>query len=461
MHRRAIRAASGLMVSRLLRAGCVVALLGAGSIVVGTALAADVGYGATLGVGTSDNIRRTGTSPDSDSIGQVGVNFSVYEETRRLQADAGGDFSWLDYFDDSFKDEVVGSFLGNATLGIVPERFEWLFSDSFGQSTIQPFAVVTPENRENVNYFTTGPALTFGLGASNRFKLNAHYSKVTYEDTPLDSDRIGGELSLLHDLSGSSSISVNADAEQIDFDDNTLNTDFDKAEAYLGFAGTGARTQLSVDLGYTQVKPDGGKTNSGVLVRMNISRRISQSSTFGVLLGREISDAGDIFRQLQNLQSTQASTQAVQLSNDPFTSQYGTLSWNFARNRTGFGLSLSRFEEDYDSQTSLNRTRTVIGADAHRQLTPNLDFRVSATQNRERYDANSTQDFDELYATATLAWAFGRHFSLNLQYERFDRSSDLAGGDYVENRGWIRLLYSAGTTHERSGTLPMNTGSYR
>jgi uncharacterized protein (PEP-CTERM system associated) len=209
------------------------------------------------------------------------------------------------------------------------------------------------------------------------------------------------------------------------------------------------------------VKPDGGKTSSGLLARLNITRRISQSSTFGILLGREISDAGDIFRQLQNLQSTQASTQPVQLTNDPFTSQYGTLSWNFARNRTGFGLSLSRFEEDYDSQTTLNRTRTVIGADAHRQLSPNLDFRVSATQNRERSDANSTQDFDELYATATLAWAFGRHFSLNLQYERFDRSSDLAGGDYVENRGWIRLLYSAGTTHQRSGTLPMNTGSYR
>lgn len=464
MDRRAVRSQGGL-----LRAGCAVALLGA-VLPASPLVAAETGIGVTAGVGHSDNIRRSDGAEQSESIGQLGVNFSVFQQSRRVNADITGDFSWLNYFDDQYDDEVVGSFLGDVKLGIVPDRFEWQFADTFGQATTQPFVVVTPDNRENINYFTTGPDLIFGMGRSARVKLQGRYTNVAYESAPLDNDRVSGEGSLIHDFSSASSLSLNARFEQTDFDDNTLNTDFDNTQAFVRYQATLSRTQVGVELGYTEVELDaasGGVNSgidssmSGVLARIEVSRRMSPSSTLSAALGREISNSGDIFRQLQQLQSAQVGTQPVQLSSDPFTSQYGTLAWSFSRNRTGFGLSVSRFEEEYQVQTALNRNRTVFGSYFNRQMTPSLNFQLSAVQNRESYDVLGNQDFRELYGTATLAYQIGRRFSLDLQYERSDRSSDLPGGDYTENRGWIRLHFFAGESQERSSALPTGLGGYR
>jgi hypothetical protein len=455
MYRRTVRPVDGL-----LRGILAVLALGSGSVV--RAQEVDTSYGVRVGVGNTDNIRRTDTDKSDETIALAGVNFSLAQDSRRLNADATGDFSYLNYLDDVYDDEVVGSFSGQARLGIVPERFEWRLSDNFGQTSQQAFRPATPENRENINYFTTGPSLVIGAGSATRLTLDGSYSNVGYETSPLDSDRLGGRVGLVRQLSSSASASLNVNYQDVDFKEDALNTDFDTSEAFVRYDVKGSRTSLGVDLGYTQVEQEQQKS-SGTLFRLQASRRLSPAATLGLSLGREFSDAGNLFQQLSQLQSTQAGPggiQPVQSTSDPFTNTYGTLGWYLVRNRTEFGVSVARFEEDYEQDVLRDRTRTTLSASFRRNLTPALEFLASLDRTEEEYGVSS-QDFSELYGTMLLSWQLGRHMSIEFQYERVDRGSDSLVDEYVENIGWVRIGYGRGSRRASTTQVPVDVGAYR
>lgn len=455
MYRRTARPRDGL-----LRGILAVVVLGSVSTVRAQEL--DTAYGVRVGVGSSDNIRRTDTAKVDETIAIAGVNFSLAQKSRRLTADANGDFSYMDYLDDVYDDEVVGSFAGQARLGIVPERFEWRLSDNFGQTTQQAFRPATPENRENINYFTTGPSLVLGAGSTTRLTLDGHYSNVGYETSPLDSDRLGGSVGVVRQLSASTAASLNVNYQDVNFKDDALNTDFDTREAFVRYDVKGSRTSLGFDLGYTEIAQL-DQNESGMLARLQASRRLTPAATLSLSAGREFSDAGNLFRQLSSLQSTQSGPggiQPVQSNNDPFTNTYGTLGWYFSRNRTEFGLSAARFDEDYEQDELRDRTRTTFSASFRRQMTPALDLFVSLDRTEEEY-GDSAQDFSELYGTMLLSWQLGRHVSMEFQYERVDRGSDGPVDEYVDNVGWIRIGYGRGSRRASSVQAPVQVGTYR
>lgn len=423
--------------------------------------AAEVAYGVNAGVGQSDNIHRTATDEVDETIGTVGVYFGLKQESRRFTTNLFGDFSYLDYLDNTYDNEVVGSFGGELTAGIIPDRIEWFAVDSFGQTTTQVAAVVTPENRENVNFFSTGPRVTIGSGWL-RTQLEGHYTNVAYETTELDSERYGGGLSLIHDISAASSVALTGSYEDVDYSSDG-NTDFERSEAFVRYKLTGARTELALDVGYTEVS-DEFSDSSGTLARLSVTRRTSPSSAVSLSLGRDFSDAGNIFQQLQSQQVQQAEattgTQPVQPLSSPFVNKYVTVGWSYDRSRNGLALSATRFDETYEDDPLNDRTRTTYGLTARRDMRPTLQARLSADRTEEDYE-RPNQDFSELYLSATLSWSAGARTTIDFQYEFFDRDSDAVDGDFRENRFWIRASYGVGTISRSTMNVPVDTGTYR
>jgi hypothetical protein len=416
-------------------------------------------YALNAGVGTTDNIGRTSQDEVDETIATAGVNFSLFRESSRLETDLNGDFSYVKYLDDIYDDELIGNFIGQAILGIIPDRVEWLLRDTFGQTTQQAFSAVTPETREDINYFTTGPRFMFGMGSAFRVNLDGRFSKVTYEESPLDNERIGGDLAFIRDLSPRSSVSLNVHYSELDFEDE-INVDFDRSEIFARYEREVGRTTMGVDLGHTEIERR-GQSDSGIVVRADLSRRVSPSSMLSVSLGRESSDSGDIFEQLQSMQTGSSGTLAVQPTSEPFTNKYGTLGWYFDRTRTSLGFSFARFEEEYEGQSALDRTRDIVAASFRRDLTPALQFRMSV-QREDNKSVEGSDEFSQNYAMALLGWRLGRRVSLELQYERFDGKvrSDNALDEYQENRGWLRIALGGGA--RRTPTFaPVQTGTNR
>lgn len=396
--------------------------------------------GLSLGGAWSDNVNRSPDVEEDGTIGQAGVQLGYRQQSRRLTADIRANMMYEHYFDGVFDNDVVGGADGMLVLGIVPERFDWFVQETFGQITSNAFASTTPENRENINYFTTGPDVTIGLGGSASMRLSGRYSSTTYETTDLDGERYGVTAALVHQISGTSSVSLNLVGEDIRYDELGPDSDYEQQQAFVRYEAQGSRTSLSVDLGYTAL--EGAATDAdGLLARLAVSRQLSAASMLTLSAGTEFSDSGDLFRATQGGRGPSQDTQSIIGTSDPFENRFAALSWDFDRNRTGFGFGLMHSEESYETLSELDRSLTTWNVYASRDLSPSLDVRIYAQLEHEKFDATSFKD-DEFRGGVSLGWDLGRTLQLRLQLERFDRDSTADATEYKENRASMYLVWS-------------------
>ena len=403
------------------------------------ARAAAPGYDIQLGVIESDNIERLPSGGTNETIGVAQLGFDWHDKRPWLDADIDADLSHLSYFRHTYNDEYIGNFLGAVKLSVVPDLLSWGITDNFGQAPLQPLAPITPANRENINYFSTGPSLSLPVGKTTYLDLTGGYGKVSYQESSLDSTRLTGALGLLHELSKSSSMSVVASEESIRFQNDQQNPDYDRQEALVRFDTKGSRTELGVDLGGSRLRMLAARYSTP-LARLQISRRVSPTSTIGLALGHDYSDGADAFRLVQDVGGATLRTQPIVEAAAPFVSNYATLAWNFNYGRTTLDLSAALFRDRYDTNSTLNNERTVANAQASRQVTPVLQ--LALTEYLVRWQFDSTDDSaTESDTGLQLTWRAGRHLSVFLGYFLDKGSGDLHTFQYTENRIWLSIGY--------------------
>lgn len=401
--------------------------------------AAAPGYEVQLGIIESDNIERLPTGGTNETVGVAEVGFNWHQKREWLDADIDADISHLDFFQHTYNDEFIGNFLGQVRVNLAPDLLSWVFTDNFGQAPLQPLAPITPANQENINYFTTGPALTLPLGKTTYLDLTGGYGKVNFQTSPLDSTRLNGALGLLHDLSPTSSISLNVREESIRFQNDQENPDYDRQEAFGRFDTKGSRTELGLDLGYSRLNQTGAHFNTP-LARLDISRRVSPDSTIGLALGHDYSDGADSFRIVQGVGGATLNTQPIVEAAAPFVSNYATLAWNFKYARTELDLSASYFRDRYDTDSTLNNERTVVAALVSRQVAPVLQLAFSEYLVRWQFDTGN-QSATESDTGLQMTWRAGRHLSVFLGYFLAKGNSDIDIFKYTENRIWLSIGY--------------------
>jgi hypothetical protein len=421
---------------------CVAAASGAGAQDLGNAEGNEgLNLGLTAGASWSDNIARTtGGNEEDGTLGRAGVILGYHERRSRVQTDVDANAVYEHYFDDTFDDDVLGGVAGTMVAQVVPERFKWLVQENFGQITTDPFSAETPDNRENINYFSTGPDFTFRLGSAMSLLLSGRYSSTTYEKSDFDGERYGGAVALARQLSGTSSLSLNVTGDRIEFD-NSTNNEYDRYQGFVRYNAKGSRTTLAADLGYTAID-NGSSTSNGTLARLSLSRRIAAGSEVRVSAGTQFSDAGDLFRDTQDRQGVQLDAESVISSSDPFESRFVAVGWDFSRNRTSFGVTAQYSEEKYEKVSANDRTVALWSAYMTRDISRALQLRLYGTLEQEEFDTLNFDD-DELRLIAALAWSVGRTLEVRLQYERYDRdSSTAASQEEIENRASLFLTWS-------------------
>ena len=435
---------------------CVRTAVAAAILFGGTnATATELDYRLSLGAGHSDNVNRVSTGKVDQDIATAGLRFSLAENTARLQTDVVGNLAYYEYFDDAYDSELSGNLDANAMFALVPDRFTWSLGDQFGQTLSEPFATDTPDNRENINYFSTGPDFMMALGSQMRLHLSGRYALADYEVSPLDSSSVGGQLALVRVLSARSTASLNASLQQVDYDD-ALNDDFDHSEVFLRYEGAGARTNLTVDIGYGQLDLDSADdTQGGMALRVDASRKISASSTLSFGAGHEFSNSAASFASGLGNSGMSAGTTPGRQTAEPFMHDHASLGWNYHRNLTGLGISASYSKNSYESSPGLDETLTTFFAQYSRDISPTTSLRFSATRTGVGYET-SAPDYDELIAEALFSWRLSRLLTLEVKYDYSDRNGDNALTNYSENRFWLSLGFGRG--EPRSTRVPPSFG---
>jgi hypothetical protein len=301
-------------------------------------------YGVDVGIGETDNVTLVEADKVAQTIAVADADFSLFEQTRRLAASVKGNFSYDDYLQGAYKPELFGRFDGTATVALVPERLTWFVAEDWGQEQINPFLNLTPANLQNINTLATGPELNFLLGSLNHVTLDARYTRVTYEDSPFDSNRFSGAIQFGVPFSAHSEFSFNTNFERVLFADKLVNTDYSRSSAYLSYELHGARTDLTGKLGVSRSDADGEGTN-GSLARLEFKHRISPRARITLLAGRELTDGASSFSSLQTGAINQIAVAQSSQTSSVYTLTYSTLSWAYERGGLQFAVS-GHWEED-------------------------------------------------------------------------------------------------------------------
>lgn len=400
---------------------------------------ADLSAVAEAGVGHSDNIGRVPDNEADETIGTVGLELNWAERSRRIRGDAAVDLSYFEYMDDTYDSELFGTANGTLGVAIVPETLQWVFQDSFGQAQSDPFAPSTPDTRENLNYFSTGPDLTVRLGSTGFGRLFGRWSTTAYERSLLDADRTTAGVALGRRASPRSELSLNAVTESVDFD-LAANTDFDRDSVFIGWNLDASRTVIDAQVGYTWLKRDGADESGNALVNIVVTRDLTASSVLALTVGTQLGDAADSLRtELQGGVVGGGGTQ-ITATADPFENQVVSLEWRYLRGRNGFSLGTSWSKDDYETQTQLNRKRMAYTASLTHRMANSLDFELLGTLENEEFETVNL-DADELRLSAAMNWRAWRTVGIRLLLERFDRDTSTGTGEYQENRAFLTFAY--------------------
>lgn len=434
------------------RRSTIALLAGAFAAVCGGNAFAELRYSVEAGAGHSDNITRVEGNEISESLASAGVTLEWHEQRSRLRADVSVDADYVHYLDDTYEGEVVGGLDGTLDFALIPDRLSWIVQDSFGQESTDPFSPVTPDTRENVNYFTTGPALEFLLGGQQA-RVFATYSMTDYERNPFDSDRVVAGLSFGRSNAAGRGLTINAVTEQVEYKDQP-DGDFDRHSVYAAYSVEGARTELSAEAGYTWLDPVNGEKRDDPRFRLEVTRELSSSNTLALRLGTQLTDSSDALRSsLGGGGIDPGSTPSVSSASDPFENRYASLVWSFHRHRTSLSFGGDYSDDTYETQSQLDRERVTWNASVGRDLTSRLSIGLNAILVEEDFESSglsaTTRDL-----VGSVDWVLGPTLGLRLELSRFDRDSDDATGEYTENRIFLTLSYRYGASRAAAGSAP-------
>jgi hypothetical protein len=396
-----------------------------------------------VGAEHSDNVERIPDEGNSDTIGQVGLQAEMTRSRGRLDIALSSDLRYEKYFDESFGDSLVGGLNGSLSYAFIPERLRWVVQENFGQTFIDPVVVETPQNRQHVNFFSTGPDLTLPLGDRTQLSAMGRWSKATYELSESDDERMLGNLGVIRQLGERSRVSLNGQTERVEFEVDGPGDGYDRHSAYVGFDASGAKTKLSARAGVITLDAFGDST-SAPLFDITLSRETSARSELSLNAGTTFSDSAEMFRRDQNLGGIEVGNDDIVASNDPFQSDYARLAWTLNGSRTTFGITADWRDEDHETAEQLNRSGISGGLVLSRRISPTVTGSLAGEWRREEFDESAVQ-FDEWSAGVGLDWSMSSRMELTLRGDHFKGSGDTFGGigvrDYTENRVAVALTF--------------------
>jgi hypothetical protein len=389
--------------------------------------------------GTSDNINLAAAEQDQlhETIQIGGVDFAFAHTTPRTTTFLNGNVQHFHYVDNTFEDENVGGaalfFVGD----IIPERVLWNVTENYGQQVLNTLQTITPGNRQNVNVLRTGPDFIFPFAPRTELAFRLRRSAISVDQTDTDNERNWGQVSLERQMNSTWSGSVGFAAEDVMFD-RLIGSDFRRNQVYVRATGIGARSQLVVTVGSNEVNGD-IVDGSGTLFNANFLRQISEFRSLTAAFGRNISDAGNIFRFGQFYDVNIGRTQDVVATADPFELSFGLVSFTAQRLLSSWAAQVFWRREDYLTQNQLDRRVKGVEALVRRPLPGRWEVAATGRLAQREFTGLGARDDYYLYSLEVTR-QIGRSFGAGIRGEYVRR--DIQGDVLPRSENRVFLLFN-------------------
>ena len=418
-----------------------VALLAAGSL---PAHAARVDYVLDGGLEYDDNVQLSSDNPIDQRIYRAGLSFAASEDTSTIQARVDGRIEYRNFEDSIYSDSVEGTLAGRLNWVAIPERLNFTVENSLGVEAIDRFSTNSPDNRQQVNVFSAGPTLHFGVASKLRGQAQLRYIDTQAEvNKEYDSQRLAMTLRAIKELSPTSNLSGNLQQQRVDYDIDLLSRDHDRVDAYLRYERNYAMFDLGIDAGYSKLDFKTGNDRSNPLLRVDLGWRPTDRSRFVLSAASEFSDAAsDNLDQIgldADIPGTIVTGDTTITSSVYETRRLG-LRYTFTGTRATFSVAGRTEKLDYIDILQPDEDSRGGGMSFDYALQPTLRLGTYLELDRTRYSvADVTDETRRVGVRLDKQWT--RHWGTALSFSRYERQSRLFTSNIDQNLIYLSVSY--------------------
>lgn len=427
------------------------------SLIVGWALAAvclavPVGASAVSGGLTAragglytDNLTLTEDDQIEEWVGVGAVGFWVDHDGPGLRANATGELEYRNY-NGQYSDETLFSMNAVGEGIISRERVSWWLEDYFRQAAVDPFVPPTPDNRQDANFFSTGPEAKWRLAPVHSLIAGARYNQYYFSKSVLDSLRPSAYAKWLYDFSPRTDISLNVAAMGVDYSNQRVNENYQRADATVELKRDMVTGSLELEGGFSRIDRDRSDNIDGHIARFLWEYELNSVSEVSLFAVSQYTDVGqDIYRSAER--GGAVSLLNEQLISDIYQVNSGELTYRRHRGLSRLRLSGQWREENYDT-ASLDRERQRAFGEFRWGLSRLTTAGVRAWYRKDDYRVGDRKDRDSFIALL-LDWRLSRSLYLNFELSRRERNSNVVDASFTENRGLLMLRYQPETFRGR------------
>lgn len=402
--------------------------------------AADVSFGLDFILAKHDNVNLDLIPTGDEWVSTITGTIGVIENSSNLIADVNASVSVLNYKNDPSQDTTELNLALNTLWIVNPNRFEWLVSDVYTQTLINPLLSDSQSNREDINIFTTGPNYYLRLNSRHNINFDARFENIYYSSTNGDSDRISTALGWEYRVNSALTNSLNAEFSTLDYKDNTLN-DYGRNDLFVRVAYQRGRNRFIAEAGVTKLEFESQDDFSEPRYLLSIQNQRTVNSDVFLEFSHRISDeATEIIDDALDPLADSATSTSV--GTDIFLEDNINIRYNKTTNRFGFFAEIEGVKRNYATQDQLDIHSFQVS------IQPTINFSQTASLNLEAmqlttlYD-NSILDREDVDTTYILSYnnSFSRNLRWSLSVETEQRKSTVPLFDYEDNRILATLSY--------------------
>ena len=370
-------------------------------VFAGVVNSAEFDYAVEFGLTSYDNVNLLNESAGKEQSYSLRGLLLYREDTSWHNTEISLDATYLDYKENIVDDEIDASLIAQSTIVINPTLFEWYVSNVFSRITIDPLEGASSDNLINTNAFQTGPNIFFRLNKSNNLNFRIRIEDYIFEESLIEdanNTRLTSAADVIHRFNSSSSLSLNFELGIVDYADESINSNYQRGDGYLGFDYERSIYRFNLETGYTNIVFDDKSLDEVREPRYLLSIRADRTriSNTGLELFQTTTDTSNSL--LDQLNSDFSTANNASINSDLYRNTGGNVS--YGRNTTGSNLRV-RFdylETRYNTLKDFNLD--AYGVDV--QFDSNINSTSGIAFNARYYQSTYLELSDDRIDTDTL-----------------------------------------------------------
>ncbi|MBW8852249.1 MAG: outer membrane beta-barrel protein [Xanthomonadales bacterium] len=415
----------------------------------GAALALRIDYVADLTVERNDNLLLTEHDPLALTLLRPGLGFAARHDGPALQLQLDGRIEQRRYRDRRFDDRIDGDADGRLTWIAIPERLRFEAVEDLSSQPVDTLAPDAPGNRQRVDVTSFGPTLQFGRSDDWHGDVGARWVRSRAEVTEVfNADRLDLALRAERRLGPTSRLAFHLETQRVDFLDDAAAQDYRRTQVFSRWTRTLSRFDLVLDAGVSRLhdlrpRAGGADGRSDPLLRATFGWRPDDRQRLRLRLSSQFSDvASDRLSAVSadtGLPDT-VPTGDIVVDATPYLER--RLETEYVRHTERWHIAVVPHANRirYEGNDTFDRDSRGGVLDLAWRMRPTVTLGTNA--NLDRSDYRRIDRVDETRRLRLWArWQRSRHWSVQVQFERWQRRSTVPGQDADQDTVGVTLAY--------------------